>query len=112
MPVYATKEFGRFARREGISDRTLCDATERAERGLVDVDLRGGLIKQRVPRQGQGRRRGYRTLVAFREGHRCVFLYGFPKKERADIEDDELTHWRKVASVFLTMRPDTVAQLI
>jgi hypothetical protein len=112
LQVYATKEFGRFARREGISDGTLCDAAERAERGLVDADLRGGLIKQRVPRQGQGRRGGYRTLVAFRERHRCVFLYGFPKKERDNIEDDELAHWRKVATAFLTMSPDTVEQLI
>lgn len=112
MPVYATKEFGRFARREGISDETLCDAAERAERGLIDADLRSGLIKQRVPRKGQGRRGGYRTLVAFRAGHRCVFLYGFPKNERANIDDDELAHWRKVATAFLTMSPDTLEQMI
>jgi hypothetical protein len=29
----------------------------------VDADLAGGLIKQRVARQGQGRRGGYRTLT-------------------------------------------------
>jgi hypothetical protein len=50
--------------------------------------------------------------VAFRQGHRCVFLYGFPKKDRDNIDDDELTHWRKVATAFLNMSHDTFEQLI
>jgi hypothetical protein len=63
---------------------------ERAERGLVDADLGFGLIKQRVARQGQGRRGGYRTLMAFTVGHQTVFLYGFAKSERNNIGADEL----------------------
>jgi hypothetical protein len=39
--------------------------------------LVGGVIKQRVARPGQGRSGGYRVLVAYRAGHRAVFLYGF-----------------------------------
>ena len=45
----------------------LCDAIARAERGLVDADLGGGLIKQRVARRGGGRSGGYRTVIAYRE---------------------------------------------
>jgi hypothetical protein len=52
LPVFKTKEFERFARRERIT-------VHRAQRGLVDADLGGGLIKQRVPRAGQGRSGGY-----------------------------------------------------
>jgi hypothetical protein len=57
----------------------------RADRGLVDADLGGGVIKQRVARTGQGRSGGYRMLLAYREGHRAVFLYGFSKSERENI---------------------------
>ena len=66
MPVsiFKTKLFARIARKERISDRSLAEAIERAERGLVDADLGGGLIKQRVAREGQGRSGGYRMLVA------------------------------------------------
>lgn len=103
MGIYKTKEFARFARREGISDLTLLDAAGRAGRSLVDADLGGGLIKQRVARQGQGRSGGYRTLMAFRAGARTVFLYGFAKSERDNIGPDELDFWRRVAGALLTM---------
>jgi hypothetical protein len=112
LPIYVTKEFARFARREGIDDRRLRDAVDRAERGLIDADLRAGLIKQRVARKGQGRRGGFRVLAAFRRGQRCVFLYGFPKSERENIEDDELGHWHTVASAYLSMGPDRLEELI
>jgi hypothetical protein len=112
LRIYATKEFMRFARREGIDNQALKDAAERAIRGIIDADLHGGLIKQRVPRKGQGRSGGFRTLAAFRGAHRCVFLYGFAKNKRANIDDDELAKWRKVANAFLNMNPDKLTQLI
>lgn len=73
MGVFKTREFARFARREQIQDASLWEAAARAERGLVDAELGGGLIKQRIARQGQGRRSGFRTLMAFREGQHTVF---------------------------------------
>jgi hypothetical protein len=105
LPVYATKEFTRIARRLGIDDDGLCEAAQRADRGLIDADLRAGLIKQRVARKGQGRRGGFRVLAAYRRGHRCVFLYGFPKSARENIEDDELAHWHAVTTAFLQLSP-------
>ena len=41
-------------------------AIETAGRGLIDADLGGGLIKQRVARPGQGKRGGFRMMIAFR----------------------------------------------
>ena len=69
----------------------------------MDADLGGGLIKQRVARQGEGRRGGYRTLMAFKAGQRTVFLYGFSKSERDTIGPDEPDFWRRVARGFLEM---------
>lgn len=112
MWLYATKEFTRFARRNRIDDDALCDAAKRAGRGLVDADLRAGLIKQRVPCKGQGRRGGFRVLAAFRPGHRCVLLYGFPKNERDDVEDDELGRWHEVATAYLQSGPYELEELI
>jgi hypothetical protein len=37
--VFKTKRFAQFARRERITDRSLCEAVQRAERGLIDADL-------------------------------------------------------------------------
>jgi hypothetical protein len=99
--IFKTKLFARFARRERIADRALCAAVERAERGLVDADLGGGVIKQRIAREGQGRSGGYRTLLAFRSKDRAVFIYGFAKSERDNIEDDELTTLQEIAAGWL-----------
>jgi hypothetical protein len=56
MRVFLTKWFARYSRREGISESSLRDAIERAEGGLIDADLGGGLIKLRIAREGKGRR--------------------------------------------------------
>ncbi len=103
MRVFKTKEFARFARREKIADAMLCEAIGRAERGIIDGDLTGGLIKQRVARPGQGRSGGFRTLIVFRAKTRSVFVHGFAKSERANIGAKELEFWRTVATAFLGM---------
>ena len=43
-----------------------CGAVRRAGRGAVDADLGGGVIKQRIARQGRGRSIGFRVIVVFR----------------------------------------------
>ena len=101
MRIFKTKWLARFARHEGITDASLRDAIVRAECGLIDVDLGGGLIKQRVARQGQGRSGGYRMLVGYRMNDRSVFLLGFAKKERENIEDNELLSLREAAERWL-----------
>jgi hypothetical protein len=93
----------RLARKLRISEEKLCHAADRAARGLINADLRAGLIKQRIARPGQGKSGGWRALAAFRPDHRCVFLYAFGKNERDNIEDDELAYWRNVASAYLEM---------
>ena len=112
MKVYKTKEFGRFARKERIADTRLCEAVERAGKGLIDADLGGGLIKQRIARQGQGRSGGYRTLMAFRSKQRTVFVYGYAKSERENIDDEELEYWPRVAKAYLQMIDVQIAMLI
>ena len=109
MRVFKTKWLGRWARRERIADRRLVEAIDRAERGLVDADLGGGIIKQRVARAGQGRSGGYRMLVAYRAGHRAVFLYGFAKRERENIEADELVTLREIGAAWLVADAPRIA---
>ena len=85
----------------GISDPTLREAIARAERGLVDADLGGGVVKQRVARPGQGRSGGFRVLIAYRAKTRSVFLFGFAKSARGNVEDDELVTAREIAKAWL-----------
>jgi hypothetical protein len=112
MQVFLTKWMARYARRERISHASLREAIVRAEQGLVDADLGGGLIKQRVARLGEGRSGGYRTIVAYRHAGRAVFLYSFAKHERDNIGPDELTELRKVGQNWLQASPQQIAEAI
>ena len=112
MRIFKTKWLVRYARRERIADRSLREAIERAGRGLIDADLGGGIIKQRVARSGQGRSGGYRMLVAYRSGVRAVFLYAFAKNERENIGSDELLTWREIGALWLAKGEGDIALAI
>ena len=112
VKVFQTKWLTRFARRERITDESLRESIDRAERGVVDADLDGGLIKQRVAREGQGRSGGYRMLVAYRVQDRAVFLYGFAKNEQENISPDELASLREIAAVWLDADTDRIANAV
>lgn len=101
MRIFKNVWFRKFARRENISDAALCDAVARARAGLIDADLGGGLIKQRVARPGAGRSGGYRTLILFRADRRAVFAFGFAKNDRANLNEEEEAAFKKAAKLVL-----------
>jgi hypothetical protein len=71
--------FQKFARKEKISDAALCEAVAHAGAGLIDADLGGGLLKQRVARPGAGKSGGYRTLIFFASKRERCLRSGSPK---------------------------------
>lgn len=112
MRVFKTKWMTRFARGQRLSDESLADAIEEVESGLIDADLGGGLIKKRVARAGGGKSGGYRMLIAYREGERAVFLYGFPKNHRDNIEPKELESLKELATVFLEAAEEGITKAL
>jgi hypothetical protein len=109
--VLKTKTFARWSRKERVHDSSLVAAVDEMRRGLVDAQLGGGLFKKRIARSGGGKSGGYRTLVATDLSAHWVFLYGFAKSERDDIDDDELSRLKSLARAFLAMGDDTIARL-
>jgi hypothetical protein len=112
MPIYKTRSFARYARTEDINDRSLTEAIERAANGLVDADLGAGLIKQRVARRGQGRRGGYRMLIAFRSEEFAVFLFGFAKNTMDNLDAHELRVVQAAARSWLSSTPEMIAKAV
>jgi hypothetical protein len=64
MLIYKTRWFDRWARKERLTAPGLCKAVEELANGLFDADLGSGLFKKRVGRSRQGKRGGFRVLVA------------------------------------------------
>ncbi len=112
MRILKNAWFARFARKQRLSDAVLIDAVARAEAGLIDADLGGGVIKQRVARAGQGRSGGYRTIILYRRASRAVFVYGFAKSERANVDVEEIAAFRAAAVHVLALSDAQVAALI
>ncbi|HWT13123.1 MAG TPA: type II toxin-antitoxin system RelE/ParE family toxin [Allosphingosinicella sp.] len=103
MRIFMNRWFEKFARKQDISDGILQEAVERAERGLIDADLGGGVVKQRVAREGQGKSGGFRTVILFRTGKRAIFVFGFAKSDRANLSAGELHAFRMAAKIVLTL---------
>ena len=100
MRIFKNKAFARFARKARLADAALCEAIRNAEHGLVDADLGGGVIKQRIARSGGGKSGGFRTIILFRARTRAFFVHGFAKNERDNIDDKELAAFRKLAKAY------------
>ena len=112
MRVLKTRVFARWARRDGPTESQLMHAVQEMQRGLVDADLGAGLFKKRVARSGAGKSGGYRTLLASNRRDRWVFLFGFGKNDRENVDEKEKNDLRRVAGILLGKSDADITQLI
>jgi len=112
VKIFKSKWFQRFARKEGIEDAALREAVRRAEKGQIDADLGGGVIKQRIARPGQGKSKGYRTIIFFGHGDKAFFMYGFAKSRQANIDDNEQAQFKEAAKYVLQLTPKQLSVLL
>ena len=108
MTIYKTRWFDRWARKQDLSTRALCEAVREMQAGLYEADLGGGLLKKRIARPGQGKSGGFRTLVATNKGSKWFFVFGFPKNVRSNIDKDEEESLKKLASHLLSLSPSAL----
>ena len=108
MAIYMSRWFNRWARKQGLTTPSLCTAVREMAAGLFDADLGGGLLKKRIGRPGQGKSGGFRTLVATNKGNRWIFVFGFPKNERSNIDKDEEEALKKLATYLLSLTAQAI----
>ena len=68
---------------------------------MIAADLGGGVIKQRIARPRQGKSGGFRVLIVIRAGTRAIFVHGFAKNEKDNIEQQELVALKSLATELL-----------
>ena len=112
MRVLKNKAFARFARKARLADAVLCEVVSNATSGLVDADLGGGVIKQRIARTGGGKSDGFRTIILFRAGTRAFFVHGFAKSERDNFDAAELAAFKLLATQLLAYDNVALAKVI
>ena len=103
MRKLTTRWFRRWSRKANLSDEVLLKAISDLENGVSTANLGGHLFKIRVKREGSGKRSGFRTIVVFKKNDRAIFLYGFGKNEKENIDQNELNFFKKLGSDLLSL---------
>jgi len=103
--TFKTKGFAKDAKKAGISDKELCEAIAEVREGKGD-DLGGGVWKKRLNKNA------HRSIVLMKGGSRWFYQYLFAKKDRANIEEDELAAFRSLARDYETATDAQISKLI
>ncbi len=106
MRIFKSRWFTKYAHKEGISDKKLIEAVKDAETGKIDADYGGGVIKQRISRQNEGKSGGYRSIILFRQGEKAFFVYGFAKNDQNNIDKSEEREFKILAKKTLAISDD------
>ena len=110
MRAFKVKVFAKWASGEGLDDDALASAVIEMEQGLIDARLGGQVVKKRVALPGRGKRGSARTLIAFKQGDKAFFIYGFAKNERANISSKDLRALKLLAKELLNYAAPVLAK--
>jgi hypothetical protein len=102
MRIFKNKTFSKWAAKEGLNDTDLRMAVDELERGLIDANLGGHVIKKRVALKGRGKSGGVRTLLVYKITDKTFFVYGFAKSVRTNISINELRALKLLAKELLS----------
>jgi len=103
--VLKTAWFVRASRKARISDDELCDAVRQVMKGRAD-DLGGGVFKKRLNKNM------YRAIILAKGGQYWVYEYLFAKRDRDNIDDNELVAFRQLAKSYATLSSRQIAQMV
>ena len=112
MRIFKNKSFERFVLENDISDKKLYQAIKDADKGLIEADIGGGVIKQRIARDNEGKSGGYRTIIFYRKGDKAFFVHGYAKKDKANIKQHEKKAFKASAKIALDLSDKDLDKLI
>lgn len=112
MRVFKNKWFDRFCRKQKITNGMLLTMVKEIDSGQTDTEYGGCLIKQRLARKNQGKSGGYRCIVLYRFQEKVFMVYGFAKKDRDNLEDDEVVGFKALAEEMLNLTDESLETLI
>lgn len=103
--AFKTAWFSRAAKKAHIDDAELCAAIKQVMKGQAD-DLGGGVFKKRL----NGNM--HRSIILAKGKRYWVYEYLFAKKDRENIEDNELLTFRSLAKSYAGLTGKQLEQLI
>jgi hypothetical protein len=96
MPrIFTTRPFRRWMGKNRLTNTQLREAVREMQDGLIDARLGGHLLKKRIALSGT-----------------WIFLIGFNKNERDNIDPDELEALQQIAALYLSLDSTQLQTLI
>jgi len=108
----STKWFRKWAKNAQVNNCTLLKSIDNLEAGLSSPSLGNHLYKLRIKREDSGKSSGYRTIIVYKENDRAIFLYGFKKNERDNIDKTELKYFKKLGKDLLSLNSNQLKKYV
>ena len=117
MKHYKVKKFSNEAKKDSVSDGllsgTLNDFLALGKNGQQKFSLGAGLYKLRLAaKEGRGKSGGSRSILAFKNDSRVVWLHLFSKNEKGNVSITELKKLKLLSNILLETSEDKIVQLI
>ena len=112
MRRLSTKWFKKWSKKVKLANDDLLGAISDLEDGLSTTDLGSHLFKVRVKRENSGKSSGFRTIIVYQENEKAIFLYGFGKNEKENIDKFELQYFKKLGSDLLALNSEQLEESI
>ena len=106
-----TKWFNKWAKKNSVTDKNLLKTINNVSNNLGTVNLGLGLYKVRTPKIGRGKSGGFRTILVYKESNIAIFIYGFSKAYKDNLERDELKYFKKLAKDLLEIKNQKYLEL-
>ncbi len=112
MKRLSTKWFKKWSKKVKLTNDDLLEAISDLEDGLSTTDLGSHLFKVRVKREHSGKSSGFRTIIVYQENEKAIFLYGFGKNEKENIDKSELQYFKKLGDDLLALNSEQLEESI
>lgn len=103
--MFKTAWFAKAARKARIYDDELREAVFETIKGQAD-DLGGGVFKKRLNQNM------HRSIILAKGGRFWIYEYLYAKKDRANIDSDELDAFRKLARAYAGLTDGQLTALL
>lgn len=112
LRIFKSKIFDTWSQDIGLTNNHIkCVALE-LKNGLITARLGANLIKQRIGLYGRGKSSSVRAIIAFEEGIKIVFLVGFAKNVKDNINKKELAILKRYTKTLLNLDDLSIEKLI
>lgn len=97
MRKLKNKYFAKWQKKTDLTDADLHVTIENLKNSKSAPGIGKFLHKVRVAREGEGKSGGYRTIIVYKKNEIALFVYGFGKGEKDNLDEKELKHWKTLA---------------